>query len=399
MIHKIENFKKIQYLVGNKNFKINSKNPFDKIICDFVSELSVNLNQNLKTKNYPDVKTFAFWCRKQNILNLKNRYTSNSLRLGHGLIFHITPSNIPTNFAYSLMFGLLNGNSNIVKVPSKKFEQVKIICDGLKKILKKNKYIPLRGMISIIRYKNDEVTKEISLLSDVRLIWGGDNSIKNIRKFNLKQRAIDIAFADRFSFCIIDSKSILKLKKIELNTLIQKFYNDTYLVDQNACSSPHLIIWTGQEILKAKKIFWNNLYKHVKKKYNFPEIASMDKYSKLIENLLSLKNIKKFYMYDNLIYVLSLKNLDDGVDLLRGKWGYFYEYNMNDLNKISKFVNKKFQTLTYFGLTKKYLTKFVLDNNLRGIDRIVPIGQALDISFEWDGYDLNKILSRVIDLK
>ena len=40
-----------------------------------------------------------------------------------------------------------------------------------------------------------------------------------------------------------------------------------------------------------------------------------------------------------------------------------------------------------------------LDNNLRGIDRIVPIGQALDIGFEWDGYDLNKILSRVIALK
>ena len=35
------------------------------------------------------------------------------------MIFHITPSNIPTNFAYSFIFGLLTGNSNIVKVPTK----------------------------------------------------------------------------------------------------------------------------------------------------------------------------------------------------------------------------------------------------------------------------------------
>ena len=276
----------IKYLVGNKNFKIISKNPFNEIICNFVSEISKNLNQNIKNINYPDVKTFAFWCRKQNILNLKKKYFSNSIRLGHGLIFHITPSNIPTNFAYSLMFGLLTGNSNIVKVPSKKFEQVKIICDCIKKILKKKKYISLRGMISIIRYRDDEyITKQFSSICDVRLIWGGDNSIKNIRKFNLKERAIDIAFADRFSFCVINSNEILKLKKFELRRLIEKFYNDTYLVDQNACSSPHLIVWTGQRSVKAKKIFWDNLYDHVSKKYNLPEIASIDKYSKLFENI------------------------------------------------------------------------------------------------------------------
>ena len=45
------------------------------------------------------------------------------------------------------------------------------------------------------------------------------------------------------------------------------------------------------------------------------------------------------------------------------------------------------------------LKKFVIKNNLSGIDRIVPIGQALDISFFWDGYDLNRILSRVVDIK
>ena len=31
---------------------------------------------------------------------------------------------------------------------------------------------------------------------------------------------------------------------------------------------------------------------------------------------------------------------------------------------------------------------------LSGIDRFVPVGQALNIELVWDGYDLNKILSR-----
>ncbi len=37
-----------------------------------------------------------------------------------------------------------------------------------------------------------------------------------------------------------------------------------------------------------------------------------------------------------------------------------------------------------------------IKNNLIGIDRIVPIGNALDIDFNWDGYDLIRSLSRLV---
>ena len=147
---------------------------------------------------------------------MKNNFLSNHTRVGLGLIFHITPSNIPTNFAYSLIFGLITGNSNIVKVPSQNFEQVEIICKSINKILK-NKHKSIRDMISVVRYtNNDSYTKKISAICNARLIWGGDNSISNIRKFTLNQRAIDIAFADRYSFCVIDTREILKLSNQDI---------------------------------------------------------------------------------------------------------------------------------------------------------------------------------------
>ena len=37
---------------------------------------------------------------------------------------------------FGLIFGLISGNSNIIKVPSKKFDQVDIICQVISKILK-----------------------------------------------------------------------------------------------------------------------------------------------------------------------------------------------------------------------------------------------------------------------
>ena len=395
----IKNSNNLEYLVGNKKINKLSMQPFSEVLCDFLADLSEELNLISKLKKYPDIKTLAFWCRKKNIYKLKKIFSSEETRLGVGLIFHITPSNIPTNFAYSLIFGLITGNSNIVKIPSKKFEQIEIICKCINKILKK-KHKQVSKMISIVRYsENDYYTKKISSICNARIIWGGDNSINNIRKFPLSHRSLDIAFADRYSLCVINSSTVLKLSPKEIDRLTERFYNDTYLVDQNACSSPHLVLWLGNQVNNARTKFWKSLREVVKQKYNLTEAASIDKFTQLCSNILNLKNVRKYERYENFIYTVYLKNLDNNIHNLRGKWGFFYEHNIKNLNKIKSYVNNKYQTLTYFGLSKNVLRNFILDNRLEGIDRIVPIGQALDINLFWDGYDLNKILTRVVDIK
>ena len=104
-------------------------------MIDFLSRFSNELDKSKFTKSYKDIKTLSFFSRYQNLIILKKKfYTNQEVRVGQGLIFHVTPSNIPTNFAYSLIFGLLTGNSNIIKVTSKNFEQVSIICKTLRKI-------------------------------------------------------------------------------------------------------------------------------------------------------------------------------------------------------------------------------------------------------------------------
>ena len=55
--------------------------------------------------------------------------------------------------------------------------------------------------------------------------------------------------------------------------------------------------------------------------------------------------------------------------------------------------------MTYFGADKSQLLDFVVKNRLLGIDRIVPVGKALDIDVIWDGYDIVRSLSRIIDVK
>lgn len=354
----------------------------------------------LNIKSFVDVKAFSFFCRKKNILNLKLKYAKNdTIRVGLGTLFHITPSNIPTNFAYSLVFGLISGNSNIIKVPSKNFEEINLICKSLKNVLKKKEFSKIRQMITIVKYSQSDLwTKKFSLIADGRLIWGGDKTIMEIKKFETKAKTIDVPFSDRYSISIINSEKFLKLKEYDKLNLIRNFYNDTYAVDQNACSSPHIILWKGKLLNQAKKKFWRDLDNYVRKKYNPPLISIIDNFHRMTSDLMENTNIQYFKKYNKSQYVITLKDLKKNEYIKKTKWGFFYEYQIKNLNELKFITERKLQTITYFGFTKKYLRDFFKKNHFKGIDRIVPFGQGLNINLVWDGYDLNKILSREIEI-
>ena len=388
----------IEYLVGNKKFENLSIKPFDDVVCNFLSSLSKNINNSNLLKDYSDIKTFAFMCRKSNIEKLKSKINQNEFRRGLGLLFHITPSNIPTNFAYSLLFGVLSGNTNVIKVPSKKFPQIDLICKFINVTLKK--YKKVRKMINIVRYQNnDEFTKSISSKCDGRLIWGGDKTINEIRKFPMKEISRDIAFANRNSICLMNSSEILKLNKKDLNRLVQKFYNDTFLVDQNACSSPHVIFWYGNKTNKAKIKFWTELHYFAKNNYNLEYASSFYKYDRLLSDILTNTNYINHTSYGGYIYCINLKNKHINLTDLVSRWGYFYQFDIKNINMVLNLSNNNTQTLTYFGFKKEMILKNFDLKYFKGIDRIVPVGQALDINLNWDGYDVINTLTRIIDLR
>lgn len=388
----------IEYLVGNKKFENLSIKPFDDVVCNFLSSLSKNINNSNLLKDYSDIKTFAFMCRKSNIEKLRSKINQNEFRRGLGLLFHITPSNIPTNFAYSLLFGVLSGNTNVIKVPSKKFPQIDLICKFINVTLKK--YKKVRKMINIVRYQNnDEFTKSISSKCDGRLIWGGDKTINEIRKFPMKEISRDIAFANRNSICLMNSSEILKLNKKDLNRLVQKFYNDTFLVDQNACSSPHVIFWYGNKTNKAKIKFWTELHYFAKNNYNLEYASSFYKYDRLLSDILTNTNYINHTNYGGYIYCINLKNKHINLTDLVSRWGYFYQFDIKNINMVLNFSNNNTQTLTYFGFKKEMILKNFDLKYFKGIDRIVPVGQALDINLNWDGYDVINALTRIIDLR
>ena len=61
-----------------------------------------------------------------------------------------------------------------------------------------------------------------------------------------------------------------------------------------------------------------------------------------------------------------------------------------------RYVSEKLQTITYYGIEFDIIKKFIVRNKLKGIDRVVPVGRAFDLTPEWDGVDIIATLSRTI---
>ncbi|MDR1472898.1 MAG: hypothetical protein LBS75_10295 [Synergistaceae bacterium] len=384
------------YLVGCGIPEAKPQRPYSDEACSFLAALSDLL---LRRRDFPDVASFAFFCRRANTARLKSDFGSSDVRLGRGIAFHITPSNIPINFAFSLAFGVLSGNSNVVRVPTKPWPQVDIVCGAINSLLGKPEFSGFKRRVAMVRYERcDETTRFFSERCDARVVWGGDETIRGIRSVPIPPRTVEISFADRYSFCVIDEGAVMKIGDAEMARLADNFYNDTYLVDQNACSSPSLIMWLAgpQRSPEARERFWSAIERGARK-YDLAPIRAMDKYSALC-GFLARGGIESVVRHGNLIYRLKLASLD-GAENLRGRFGLFFEYEADGIESIVPHVTSKWQTLTYFGVEKTSLSRFAADNSLRGIDRIVPVGAALDIGVTWDGFDIIRSLTRVVEVR
>lgn len=390
--------RKIQIVLGEKEPKPTIRQAYDGLVLEFLDDLSKWLRHNEAAAMYADVMSVAFWCRRGNLIQMKKQLEDGMLHIGRGLLFHITPSNVPVNFAFSYFFGLLSGNANIVRIPSKEFPQATLLCKGIESVLQEEKYKEIQESTQFVQYeRSKEINDYYSGICDGRIIWGGDETIRMLRQSPIPPKAVEVVFADRFSFGVIQSEAVVNASQEELHKLAQDFYNDTYLMDQNACSTPHCIFWLGEQTEQAEAIFWEAVYQEAQK-YQLEDIKVVDKYTQLCHLAMEHNDIKEisYHAYENILYVVTLNKVPDDLETLRGKFGLFYQYVIQDLKELSSVITPKSQTMLVYGIEREKIKVFLKENCLRGIDRVVPFGKALDIGVIWDGYDIIRTLSRTI---
>ncbi|HAR79795.1 MAG TPA: long-chain-fatty-acyl-CoA reductase, partial [Succinivibrionaceae bacterium] len=363
---------------------------FCELAADFLDSVAKLLLADKNNRAYSDVVAWAFWIRKSSVLKEKQRSCYDN-RLGRGLAFHVAPSNVPVNFAVSLTSSLLAGNISIVRVSSKDFAQVDIICRALNEVLKTEKFQSLAAYIIIVRYEHDKAINDyLSSLCDVRVVWGGNATVNELRQSPLPVRAVEMTFPDRYSLALINSDEYLKQDPKKIADL---FYIDTYFSDQNACSSPRLIVWTGKSRAHAKDVFYKAIRERIAGDYQFSPILSVDKLDAFCRLAAVHPQVQKLSS-DNLVVTVKLPELYLDVMDYKAGGGYFFDYDCDDLRDLLPILGKTCQTVSYLGIDPENLKELVITGGVRGVDRIVPLGHTMEIEFIWDGYFMVEQMSR-----
>ena len=90
----------------------------------------------------------------------------------------------------------------------------------------------------------------------------------------------------------------------------------------------------------------------------------------------------------------------DDKDLAGGRFrfGNFLEFDIDDIVEIIDHLRPNEQTITQFGFCSRDIFEALVTSQ-RIVDRIVPVGDALSMSMQWDGKHVLSLLSRHVEIR
>ena len=379
---------------------------FSETIISFLSDVSQHILKTPNITRYPELVSLAYWLRKGNIQPIISDFhktiDEKEVVVPRGVAFHVAPSNVDSIFLYSWALSMLAGNINIVRVSQSHSEQITLLFDVIRKCMQFERYNAVAKRNIILTYQhNEDISVFLSERADVRILWGGDETITTIRSLPSKPTTKDIAFADKFSYCIIKATAYLQLTEEKCIEIGRLFFNDAYWFDQMACSSPRIVYFIGDVSTceAASSRFWKTVADELKQRRVEDTMSiAMNKLVFLYESALEDISLKRHenFEYDKPAVVRIAVN-DKRIPSEHCGGGFFFECFLDKLNDLMLVVQAKDQTVTHFGFEKKDLQNFILSVGGKGIDRIVPIGQAMNFSPVWDGYVLlDELTKRIV---
>ncbi len=371
--------------------------PLNDTAVAFLNDISKSIFTDKLASSFPELSALAFFLRRSSIQGLADQVqgslNSTVLLAPRGVAFHIAPSNVDTIFAYSWALSLLAGNINIVRVSSRKNQQVEILLDIFRKTAAREQYSDISNRNIVINYEHEDlINKRLSSIADMRVVWGGDSTISLIRSFQAKPTTKEITFADKVSYSIIDSESYLQFEEKALEATAAAFYNDGYYFGQMGCSSPRIVYFSGSDEANANAsvLFWSQLSDYMKKKGHRDDISvALNKHIEVFEKAAGDVNILSYHdRADDQATVVRIDCMSVGNARETCGGGFFYECFIGSPDDIIPLVQANDQTLTYTGFSQETMRELASKLAGKGIDRMVPVGSALNFAPVWDGYNL-----------
>ncbi|MNG90527.1 Acyl-CoA reductase (LuxC) [compost metagenome] len=354
---------------------------FAPVICDFVAALSTRLQQ--EGRRHPDLAAFGFWLRPRQLARARQRILG---RGPIGVVLHLVPSNVPTVAFYSWLMALLMGNPCVVRLSSRLDAQQEAMLVILNDLFTQTEWQGIAVRTRFIRYGHDEgITTWLSARCRLRIIWGGDETIRQVRAIPLSPRAQEVVFPDRRSMAVLDSRWLAGLDPLSWQRTLMALQQDCTRFNQQACASPTTLCWLGapDEALRHRLLetlftpFAGDPSLAMERLINSQQNAAQEGCWQLdildgVTSLTPTASLRLPHVGGGIVAEFVAANL---TELLHQSWDM--------------------QTCIWVGEHPSQLEEALPEAPLCRIDRVVVPGQALSFEWYWDGIDMLAACSRV----
>ncbi|MBY0417015.1 MAG: acyl-CoA reductase [Pararheinheimera sp.] len=383
-------------LLNPATTKAELQQPFAEQDFAYCQALSEALLKAPQSRDFPDLIALGFWLRQANLKPLLAPYQSGSfIRQPLGLVFHSAPANVDSLFVYSGILSLLCGNNNVIRLSSRSGGSTAVLIEKISTLAETFPMQNARFQLVQCSYDSAELKSLIGTV-DGRVLWGSDQAIQAQRQLLMPAHGRELSFGHKFSLCLLGAEALLAAGREQLQQLVQLFYRDQLTFAQQGCSSAKAVLWLGEaaQVQRAQQKFWPVLTELIEQKQ---PLNSSEQYQALAtaQQLVMSSEQQLMLTQQQSISLVAVSTLEPVFIHQHQGCGLFLELQLAELSQLNPMLTQAHQTLTVWGIAPGLLKNWLMSVHT-GLDRVVPVGQALSFSPDWDGVNLIEQFSRKV---
>ncbi|MBA4175618.1 MAG: gamma-glutamyl phosphate reductase [Leptothrix sp. (in: Bacteria)] len=358
-----------------------------------LAQLSANILRHPRLRADAASVALGYWLRRAQIDRMAKAFAQREAlepQLVHvpaGRVFHLAPGNVDTVFVYSWALAYLCGNQSIVRVSGQQSEVLAALLTVLSEQMQSDATLAA-GNRFVTYAHDDDVSAALSRWADHRVVWGGDDTVGRMRALPLSPHASERAFGSKYSWSMVHAAAYAAADEATVTSLAGGFFNDIFWFDQMACSSPHMVVWVGvaAAVDEAVPRFHATLAREIERRGHHGTASGTMHRLNHVFDLACEADLRA-----------DLKQRDFlGVRMADGEpWrkeqcggGLLTHVRVDTLGDVVAAATEDAQTVTHYGFAIDELRAVAGEMGARGVDRLVPVGEALAFDAIWDGYDL-----------
>lgn len=306
-----------------------------------------------------------------------------------GLVCHWLAGNVQILGMFALVQSIISKNVNLLKVSSRDDGVFTDILNEFKGVsyttevghtISGDDLLKTIAVVYFNRYA-DKLGEEMSKQADVRIAWGGRESVETVSGYPARYDAETVIFGPKLSYSVIAKEELSSVQ--EAKKLARKVSVDVSVFDQTGCASPHNLYIEEGGVVSPEEFIDIVGDSMQKTELQIPKpLMSPEQVSQIhsIRGVYDFKGTVKGS--DTMSWTILLDDMDEIDKPVYSR--VLFVHKVKSIFDSLKYIDENTQTIGIAAPAERAI-EFATEATKKGVMRLPLIGRMLNFEMPWDG--------------